>query len=151
MAQVRGTIYNLISSARVMTNSIALIAIVIAVIGVVNTILMSVFERTKEIGVMRALGASRLDIFQIIWVETVMICFSGGVIGNIIAFFGGNLIEQLVRSVIPYAPSGQLIYITGPLIFYSFLGVIFMGLVAGIYPAFRASSLRPIEAVRGGE
>ncbi len=151
MAQVRGTIYNLISSARVMTNSIALIAIVIAVIGVVNTILMSVFERTKEIGVLRALGASRLDIFQIIWIETVMICFVGGVIGNIIAFFGGNFIEQLVRGVIPYAPSGKLIYITGPLILYSFLGVIIIGLIAGIYPAFRASSLRPIEAVRGGE
>lgn len=151
MAQVRGTIYNLISSARVMTNSIALIAIIIAVIGVVNTILMSVFERTKEIGVMRALGASRLDIFQIIWIETVMICFAGGIIGNILAFVGGNFVEQLVRGAIPYTPSGKLIFITGPLVVYSFIGAIIMGLVAGIYPAIRASSLRPVEAVRGSE
>jgi putative ABC transport system permease protein len=151
MAQVRGTIYNLISSARVMTNSIALIAIVIALIGVINTILMSVFERTKEIGVMRALGASRMDIFRIIWVETVMICFAGGFFGNIIAFLGGNFVEQMIRRVMPYTPSGKLVYITAPLVLYSFLGVIVMGLIAGLYPAFRASSLRPIEAVRGSE
>ncbi|HQP09862.1 MAG TPA: ABC transporter permease [Candidatus Omnitrophota bacterium] len=151
MAQVRGTIYNLISSARVMTNSIALIAVVIALIGVINTILMSVFERTREIGVMRALGASRLDIFRIIWLETVMICFAGGLAGNAIAFLGGHFVEQMVRRVMPYTPSGILIYITAPLVLYSFLGVIGMGLVAGLYPAFRASSLRPIEAVRGSE
>ncbi|MBN1869295.1 MAG: ABC transporter permease [Candidatus Omnitrophica bacterium] len=151
MAQVQGTIYNLISSARVMTNSIALIAVVIAVIGVINTILMSVFERTKEIGVMRALGASRLDIFKIIWFETVMICFIGGIFGNILAFLGGHLVEQLVRGVIPYVPSGQLIYITAPLVFSSFLGAVAMGLMAGIYPAIWASSLRPVEAVRGSE
>ena len=57
LAQVKGTILNLVSSAKAMTNSVAMIAVIIAVIGVVNTILMSVFERTSEIGVMKAIGA----------------------------------------------------------------------------------------------
>ena len=151
MAQVKGTIFNLISSAKVMTNSVAMIAIIIAVIGVINTILMSVFERTKEIGVMKAIGASRLDIFQIIWMETTLICVLGGISGDIIAIVGTNAVEMILRHVLPYAPAGKLVYITPGLLGISFVGAVFMGLIAGIYPAFRASSMRPVEAIRLGD
>ena len=151
MAQVKGTIFNLISSARVMASAIALIAIFVAVIGVVNTILMSVFERTQEIGVMKALGASRLDVFQIIWVETVLICAMGGILGNLLAVAGGNAVEHLLRRLLPYAPSGKLVLVTPGLLAMSFAGAIVLGLVAGVYPALRASSMRPVEAIRRGE
>ncbi|MBN2482828.1 MAG: ABC transporter permease [Candidatus Omnitrophica bacterium] len=151
MAEVRGTIFNLISSAKVMTNSIAIIAIFVAVIGVVNTILMSVFERTKEIGVMKAIGASRFDIFRIIWIETTLICVWGGIMGNLFAIIAARLVEHMLRGILPYAPSGHLVVITGGLLLSSFMGAIIMGLVAGIYPALRASSMRPIEAIRRGE
>lgn len=151
MAQVKGTIFNLISSARVMASAIALIAVFVAVIGVVNTILMSVFERTQEIGVMKALGASRLDVFQIIWVETVLICAIGGVVGSLLAVAGGNAVERLLRGILPYAPSGKLVLVTPGLLGASFAGAIALGLVAGIYPALRASSMRPVEAIRRGE
>jgi len=151
MAQVRGTILNLISSARVLVNSVALISIFIAIIGVVNTILMSVFERTQEIGVMKAIGASSLDIFQIIWIETTLICALGGISGSLVAVLGGNLIEQIIKRVLPYAPSGKLILITPQLLLISLIGAIVLGLISGIYPAFRAASMRPIEAIRRGE
>jgi len=151
MAQVRGTIFNLISSAKVMTNSVAIIAIFVAVIGVINTILMSVFERTREIGVMKAIGASRLDIFKIIWVETTLICVLGGIMGSILAIFAASIVESVLRGVLPYAPSGKLVYITPVLLFSSFAGAVVMGLIAGVYPAFRASSMRPVEAIRRGE
>jgi putative ABC transport system permease protein len=111
LAQVKGTIFNLISSSRTMTDSVAFIAIVIAAIGVINTILMSVFERTKEIGVMKAIGASRLDIFKIIWMETTLICVLGGLAGDIIAILGTGLVEYIIRQVLPYAPSGKLVSI----------------------------------------
>ncbi len=148
MAQVKGTIYNLISSARTMTNSVALIAIFVAIIGIVNTILMSVFERTREIGVMKAMGASRFDVFKIIWVETTVICVIGGVIGNILAILGTNLVEYIIRKILPYVPSGQLVYITFDVLLYSFIGTLILGFLAGIYPALKASSMRPIEAIR---
>jgi len=151
LAQVKGTILNLVSSAKAMTNSVALIAIIIAVIGVVNTILMSVFERTSEIGVMKAIGASRLDIFKIIWVETTLICIFGGVLGNIIALLGGKTIEYVLKTVLPYAPKGHLVVITPHILALSFFGAVIMGLIAGLYPAFRASSMKPIEAIRKGE
>lgn len=151
MAQVRGTILNLISSAKVLVNSVALIAIFIAVIGVINTILMSVFERTHEIGVMKAIGASRLDIFHLIWIETTLICILGGVFGNIAAILGGNLVEHILKLMLPYAPSGKLVLITGDLFIISFIGAIGLGLISGLYPALRAASMRPIEAIRRGE
>jgi len=151
MAQVKGTIFNLVSSSKAMTNSVAIIAILIAVIGVVNTILMSVFERTKEIGVMKAIGGSRLDIFRIIWLETTLICVLGGILGDSIAILGTNIVEHIIRQILPYAPAGKLVIITPALLLGSFFGAVIMGLVAGIYPAYRASSMRPVEAIRSGE
>jgi len=151
MAQVQGTIYNLVSSAKVMANAVALIAIFIAVIGVVNTILMSVFERTQEIGVMKALGASRMDVFNIIWMETTIICFLGGFIGDLFALAGTYVVEGLLREMLPYTPSGSLVLITPALLALSLGGAILLGLVAGVYPALRASSMRPVEAIRRGE
>jgi len=151
MAQVRGTILNLVSSAKAMTNSVAMIAIIVAVIGVVNTILMSVFERTSEIGVMKAIGASRADIFRIIWTETTLICVFGGIIGNILAILGGNMVEYALKQVLPYTPKGHLVIITPEVLVLSSVGAIVMGLIAGVYPAFRAASLKPVEAIRKGE
>ncbi len=151
MAQVRGTILNLMSSAKVMANSIASVAIIIAVIGVMNTILMSVFERTKQIGVMKALGASKTDIFKIIWMETTLTCVIGGVIGSAAAVLGGNVMEKIIKKILPYAPSGQLIVISFSLIGVALVGTVLIGLLAGIYPAFRAASMRPVEAIRSSE
>jgi putative ABC transport system permease protein len=151
MAQVKGTIFNLMSSAKLLANSIATVAILIAIIGVMNTILMSVFERTKEIGVMKALGASKMDVFRIIWMETTLICFLGGIIGNVLALAGGGLVEHVLKLILPYAPSGKLVAISLPLLVASLGGAIVTGLVAGIYPASRAASMRPVEAIRSGD
>jgi putative ABC transport system permease protein len=151
MAQVRGTILNLMASARMLASSIATIAIIVSIIGVMNTILMSVFERTKQIGVMKAMGASKLDIFRIVWAETTLVTLIGGVVGVVLALVGGGVAEQIVRSILPYAPSGRLIVVTAPLLFVSLAGAMLVGFVAGLYPASRAASMRPVLAIRSGE
>ena len=151
MSQVKGTILNLVNSAKVLIMSVAFIAIFVAIIGVINTILMSVFERTQEIGIMKAIGASKLDIFKLIWIETLIVCTLGGIFGSIIAIIGGNLVELLVRKVMPYAPGGKLLLITPDLLAYSFLGVIIVGIISGLLPALKAASMRPIEVIRSGE
>jgi len=151
MAQVRGTILNLISSAKVLANSVAVIAVFIAVIGVINTILMSVFERTKEIGVMKAIGASAMDIFKLIWTETILVCTVGGILGSIFALLGSGIVEHIIKKILPYAPSGRLVLIRPDLLIAAFFGAIALGIISGIYPAWRASSMRPVEAIRTGE
>jgi putative ABC transport system permease protein len=151
MAQVKGTIFNLMSSAKMLANSIATVAILIAVIGVMNTILMSVFERTKEIGVMKALGASKMDVFRIIWMETTLICLFGGIIGCMLALAGGSVVEHVLKQILPYAPSGKLVVISPALVIVSLGGAIVTGLVAGVYPASRAASMRPVQAIRSGD
>lgn len=154
LSEVKGTILNLVQTAKILIMSVAIIAIIVALIGVMNTILMSVFERTKEIGIMKAMGASRTDIFKVIWLETVIICSLGGLIGNLIAIFGGNFIEQLIRGVMQrtgYVPAGQIVQFSPQIIIGCFLGAICLGVLSGILPAYRACSMRPVEAIRLGE
>jgi ABC-type lipoprotein export system ATPase subunit/ABC-type lipoprotein release transport system permease subunit len=85
LAQVKGTIMTLISTAKIMVLSIAIIAILIAMVGVINTILTSVWERFQEIGILKTIGAMPWDIFKLIWIETVILCTTGGVLGIILA------------------------------------------------------------------
>jgi putative ABC transport system permease protein len=100
---------------------------------------------------MKALGASASDIFQVVWTETVLICVFGGLLGTVLAFIGSALVEKVIRHTLPYAPSGKLVLIKPELLFLAFLATIVMGLVAGIYPALRASLMKPVEAIRAGE
>jgi putative ABC transport system permease protein len=151
MAQVKGTILNLMSSARVLASSIATVAVIVAVIGVMNTILVSVFERTKQIGVMKAMGASRFDVFRIVWTETALISLFGGALGVVLALVGGRLVEHAVRGLLPYAPTGRLVAVSPALVAAAMGGAVLTGLVAGIYPAWRASSMKPVEAIRSAE
>ena len=154
LAEVKGTILNLVQTAKILVMSVAFIAIVVALIGVMNTILMSVFERTQEIGIMKAIGASRMDIFKLIWLETIIICVLGGIAGTFIAVFGGSYIEKLIRGVMSkagYVPAGQIVHFTPQIIIGCFIGAIILGVLSGIWPAYRAAKMRPIEAIRSGE
>jgi putative ABC transport system permease protein len=149
LAQVKDTIMKLISTAKIMVLSIAIIAILIAVVGVINTILTSVWERFQEIGILKTIGAMPWDIFQLIWTETLMLCFSGGVLGVIFALALSKLTDIAVRRILPFAPGGGLVQIDLKLVFVTLIGIIFIGLISGIYPAWRAGRIRPLEAIRG--
>ncbi len=151
MAQVKGTIFNLMTTAKILANSIAIVAITISVIGVTNTILMSVFERTREIGVMKALGASRGDVFAIVWMETGLMCLLGGVSGLVLALLGSGLVEQVLKAILPYSPTARLVIISPTLAMSALVGAVVVGLVAGIYPAARAAGMRPVDAIRSAE
>ena len=148
LAQVKQTIMSLVSTAKVMVFSIALIAILIAVVGVINTILMSVMERLQEIGILKAMGAMASDIFKLIWLETLILCLSGGLIGTGLALLTAKLTEALIRGLLPYTPSGGLVRIDAPLVLLTFGVVTLIGLLSGIYPSWRAGRVRPLEAIR---
>ncbi len=114
------------------------VALLVGGIGVMNIMLVSVTERTKEIGVRRAIGARRADIILQFLLEASMLTGVGGIIGVIVGFLVSLLLSALsMPSKVP------LIFV-----FIGFSVSVAIGLIAGIYPAFKASRLDPIEALR---
>ncbi len=148
MAQVQRTLLDLLGTARFFIGTIAIVAVAIAVLGVMNTMLIAVFERTREIGVMRAIGASRGDVFALICAEALTICIIGGIAGGGISVLGSRLASEAVRAILPFAPPGVLVQIDGILLIGGIAMAVGMGILAGIIPGWRASRLHPIAWMR---
>jgi putative ABC transport system permease protein len=148
LTQVKTTIMTLVSTARILVFSIALIAILIAVMGVVNTILMSVMERRQEIGILKSMGAMAGHIFKLVWIETIMLCVSGGLVGTAFALATAKATDVLVRGLLPYSPTGGLVSIDAGLVLFTLGLVTLIGLVSGLYPSWKAARTRPLETIR---
>jgi len=129
--------------------SIAVIALLIAMVGVVNTVLMSVLERKHEIGILKTMGAMPGDIFRLVWTETLLLCACGGLAGIGLALVFARLSDLLVRRVLPYAPGGELVAIDFRLAFLTLLIIVAVGLLSGVYPAWKAGRVRPLDSIRG--
>ena len=149
LSQVKDTIMSLISTAKVMVLSIAIIAILIAMVGVINTILTSVWERFQEIGILKTIGAMPGDIFQLIWIETLILCAAGGILGVVLALILARATDLLIRRLLPYAPGGGLVMIDLNLVLTTLVAILGIGLLSGLYPAWKAGKIRPLEAIRG--
>ncbi|WP_306600895.1 ABC transporter permease [Geothrix sp. 21YS21S-2] len=147
--QVRQTILKLIATARVMVLSIALIATLIAMIGVVNTILMSVLERLQEIGILKTMGAMPLDVFLLVWTETLILCTCGALAGVAAALGLARVTDGLARQVLPYAPRGGLVDIDARQVLLTVAIIVSVGLLSGLYPAWKAGRVKPLDTIRG--
>lgn len=149
MGQVISSLSNLANSAKALSLSFAAIAVLISAAGVMNSVLMAIFERTQEIGMMRAIGASRLDVFRIIIKETVLLTTTGGIAGIVAANAGSGIIELFVRRSMPYVPSGSMITFEPWLAAACIIFSVLIGIVSGLYPAWKASRIAPVEAIKG--
>ena len=151
MEQVKGALVSLVGTAQTMVAAVAVIAVIVAVIGVINAILMSVYERIGEIGIMKAVGASRGQIFRLVWTETLLICLAGAVMGCLLAVAGSGATDAALRHLLNIGVSQSLVRITPGLLCWAVTGAVALGLLAGIWPARRAAELHPVEAIRTNE
>lgn len=131
---------------------VGLIAIFVAAVGIINTMIMSVYERTKVIGVMKSVGAKNSDILTLFIFEAGFIGFFGGLAAVVVSTVLMELVNKtLVENVLPKLEITGIdrIFITPwELVAVAIIFSTIVGVLAGIYPAFRASRLNPVESLK---
>lgn len=131
------TMDNINNTLSLLLGGIASISLIVGGIGVMNVMLVSVTERTKEIGIRKALGAKRLDILMQFLIEALVLCIFGGIIGVLLGIGIGLLLGKMGYT---FSPSTGIVAI-------AFLSSALIGTVFGIFPANKASKLNPIDAL----
>jgi putative ABC transport system permease protein len=132
--------------------AIAAISLLVGAIGIANTMFTSVLEKTKEIGIMKAIGAKNKDILIIYLLNSGLIGLVGGIGGVILGSFGSSLISYWGTSSATTSGGFSRMFssttLTPELIIGSLLFSVIIGMIAGVIPAYRASKLNPVEALR---
>ena len=131
------TMDNINNTLSLLLGGIASISLIVGGIGVMNVMLVSVTERTKEIGIRKALGAKRIDILLQFLTEALVLCLVGGIIGIISGLGIGNLLGKMGYT---FTPSIMIVLV-------AFLSSALIGTIFGIFPANKASKLNPIDAL----
>lgn len=135
----------------IMLASVGSLALFVACLGIVNTMIMAIYERTREIGTLKAIGASRRDIRWMFMLEAGMIGLMGGVIGTVGGWLLGIGLNYLIqwyieREELPI--SADFFVVTWWLALAALVFATLVGIVAGLYPATRAARLDPLVALR---
>ncbi len=129
---------NITNTLSLLLGGIASISLVVGGIGMMNVMLVSVTERTKEIGIRKSLGAKKKDIMYQFLIESLMLCITGGIIGILLGISIGYI---LTLFSISYTLKVNIIILSVSV-------SLLIGLIFGIFPAYKASSLNPIDALR---
>ncbi len=148
VAQVMGTVRNLAGTGETMLLAVLSLAIVIGGLGTMNTMLMTVFERTREIALMKTIGASGKQIFSLFLVEGFVMCLIGSLLGIAVGVFmvlSGDFIIKYFVPVMPVQSVGQLSWNA---VFMSLSFPVVVGVLAALYPAIRAAGLQPVAALK---
>jgi macrolide transport system ATP-binding/permease protein len=139
MSEIRKTLSSTTNTMSLLLGAVAAISLIVGGVGVMNIMLVSVKERTREIGLRKAIGARRKDIMVQFLVEAVMMTFSGGIVGIIL----GISVSLLITFLAGWAVKISVFAVLGATLFSIIIGIGF-----GIWPAMQASRLNPIEALR---
>lgn len=140
-----------LSLLQALLGSVGALALLVAALGVANTMMMAIYERTREIGVLKALGASRGEIRAMFTVEAGLIGLIGGFVGLILGALLGRLVDYIAhRYLIEEGVTGVgLLSVIPPwLAIGALVFAALIGIVAGLYPAARAAKLDPVKALR---
>jgi macrolide transport system ATP-binding/permease protein len=138
-AEILSTVQETSKTFTLLLAGIAIVSLIVGGIGIMNIMFVSVTERTREIGIRKAIGAQRIDILGQFLIEAVILSLSGGIIGIILGIGASKLTSQF---------AGWSTVITPGSILLSFLFAFTVGFFFGVYPARKASLLNPIDALR---
>jgi putative ABC transport system permease protein len=151
---------NFFTTMRLMLGGVGGVALLVAAFGVANTMTMAILERTKEIGLMKAIGATDRDVLTVFLIEAGLVGFMGGLAGVGLSLFLQNVINQAVLNAptgqqggigLPFDTSqigGNLVVIPTELTIFALILATAVGLGAGLYPALRAARLPPVIALK---
>jgi macrolide transport system ATP-binding/permease protein len=150
--EFRQTISQTVGTFKLMLAGIAAISLIVGGIGIMNIMLVTVTERTREIGIRKAVGAKRRDILVQFLIESMVLAFAGGVIGIILGVFFANTIGNMMVGAGSMGPrflsgGGQSV-VTLSSVLLSFFFAVGVGIFFGMYPANKASKLDPVIALR---
>ncbi|MCX8095760.1 MAG: ABC transporter permease [Caldisericia bacterium] len=125
---------------------IAAISLIVAGVGIINTMTMSIYERTRQIGIMKAIGASNKDILLIFLIESAALGFFGGIGGVILSF----ILNTIITIISPFITQGVKLNVISPfyLIIFAIMFAIIIGIISGYFPSKRAANLSPVDALR---
>lgn len=141
------TISSAISSMTLFLGAIAAISLLVGAVGIANTMFTTVLEKTKEIGVMKSIGAKNKDILLIFLFNSAMIGLAGGILGSILGIFLSKGILIMINSMGIDSPITSTIITTQSLLVVFGFSVS-IGILSGIIPAYRASKMNPVDALR---
>ncbi|MFC1942058.1 ABC transporter permease [Chloroflexota bacterium] len=141
--QMMGMVQEVTGLITVLLGAIASISLLVGSIGIMNIMLVSVTERTREIGIRKAVGAKRRDILQQFLLEAAMLSLSGGTVGII----GGWVVSWLISTFSESAGISITAVVSPDIVILAISVSVFIGLISGIYPAMRAARLNPIDAL----
>jgi len=128
----------------VFLGGIASISLIVAGIGIANTMLMTIMERTREIGIMKAIGATNKDVMKIFLIESIALSVVGGILGCIFGVVGSKALSKY-----SFATGVTLrTAITPTLLLFGLVFSIVVGVLFGLWPAYKAAKLNPVEALR---
>jgi len=147
MQQILDSMGSVFQMLQILLGGIGGVALLVACIGIINTMTMSIYERTKEIGIMKVIGASISDIRNMFIAESTMIGLIGGIVGVIISFLLSLLINFVAGFFIT-GGSATISYITPGLVIFALLFSALVGLLSGVRPAIKAANLSSLDAIR---
>lgn len=153
-AAMQSTVSSTLNTMSIFLGAIAAISLLVGAIGIANSMFTSVLERTRDIGVMKAIGAKNKDILLIFLINSGLIGLVGGIGGIILGTIGSGLISMLSSSASGSSARGGIgmmlgnTAITPGLLILSLVFSVLIGMIAGAIPAIRASKLNPVEALR---
>jgi putative ABC transport system permease protein len=148
---IQQSISSVLGTLGLFLTGIAAISLLVGAIGIMNTMFMSVMERTKQIGILKALGTTNFEILQLFMMESGFVGLVGGLLGLFIGFIISGFIGELGTGVIAIGGRGgnmSLSVITPELVVFSIVFSTLIGIAAGLLPARRASRLQPTTALR---